>query len=138
MTRPMTGKADVVLEYPDKFYMGTFDHNDRFDARFEPNKVSLTLQRTGESGLCRSVRIHLQPRAFADLLGGLAVSGTMLSDADREALHSAARALYRAVAIPPGEAEAGKEELRPPRNEGNDDLTKLTPDEEVLLLHVME
>ena len=30
MTKPITDKAEVALEYPDKLYVGTFERSSRF------------------------------------------------------------------------------------------------------------
>jgi hypothetical protein len=31
MTKPISDKAEVAVEYPDKLYIGTFVHTARFD-----------------------------------------------------------------------------------------------------------
>jgi hypothetical protein len=133
MTRAIAGNAEVVLEYPEKLLVGTFDCTDQFDARFEKSEVLLTLQRRADTDTdicaCRAVRLHLAPQVLADVLRGLAeaVSAAAPAGTDREALRSAAEVLQDALATPPDGLEARK-------GEGNE----LTPDEEVLLLHVME
>ncbi len=47
MTRPIPDKAEVALEYPDKFYSGTFERSSRFEARFDQTGVALLLERSG-------------------------------------------------------------------------------------------
>jgi hypothetical protein len=37
MTKPIPDKAEVALEYPDKFYIGTFERSSRFDAHLDEN-----------------------------------------------------------------------------------------------------
>ena len=37
-------KAEVALEYPDKFYSGTFERSSRFEAAFDSVGVGLVLQ----------------------------------------------------------------------------------------------
>ncbi|MGY4510070.1 hypothetical protein ACVIN2_003524 [Bradyrhizobium sp. USDA 3650] len=32
MSKPVPDKAEIALEYPDKFYVGTFGHSSRFEA----------------------------------------------------------------------------------------------------------
>lgn len=132
MTRSITGKAEVVLEYPDKLFIGTFDRNDHFDARFEANEVLLTLQRGDGAEACRAARLHLAPQVLARVLFELAesVSETAPAAANRVALRAAARTLEDALAAPVAETEGSR--ARQGANE------ELTPDEEVLLLHVME
>jgi hypothetical protein len=41
MTKPIPDKAEVALEYPDKFYVGTFDRTSRFDAHLDATGLSL-------------------------------------------------------------------------------------------------
>jgi hypothetical protein len=132
MTRSITGKAEVVLEYPDKLFIGTFGPNDHFDARFEANEVLLTLQREDGTEACRAARLHLAPQVLARVLFELAdsVSETAPAAANRVALRAAARTLGGALAAPEAETEGSQA-----RRDANEELT---PDEEVLLLHVME
>ena len=33
MTKPITDKAEIALEYPDKLYVGTFDRSSQFEAQ---------------------------------------------------------------------------------------------------------
>jgi hypothetical protein len=44
MTKPITDKAEVAVEYPDKLYIGTFAHTARFDAHIDRTGISLTLE----------------------------------------------------------------------------------------------
>jgi hypothetical protein len=122
MNRPVSGKAEVVLDSPDKVFIGTFGRADQCYARFDANDVLLTLQRSDDTGACRSMRLNLEPQVLADILSELAgsVADTAPAEANRVALREAAEALARALASP----EAPEKEL--------------APDEEVLLLHVME
>jgi hypothetical protein len=119
MTRYLNGKAEIVLDFPD--IMGTFGSADQCDARFDADDIRLTLQRSDDSGVCRSVRLNLKPQVLADFLSDLAasVSVTAPAEANRQVLREAAEALARAFAS----VESTEE---------------LTPDEEVLLLHVLE
>src|SRR5215510_14043299 len=132
MIRSIIGKAEVVLEYPDKLFIGTFDRNDHFEARFEANEVLLTLQRGDGTEACRAARLHLAPQVLARVLFELAdsVSETAPAAANRVALRAAARTLEDALASAEAETDGPK-----PRRDAKDELT---PDEEVLLLHVME
>ena len=100
MIRSITGKAEVVLEYPDKLFIGTFDRNDHFDARFEANEVLLTLQREDGTEACRAARLHLAPQVLARVLFELAdsASETAPAAANRVALRAAARTLEGALA----------------------------------------
>jgi len=134
MTRPITGRAEAVLEYPDKILIGSFAPADQCHARFEANEILLTLQRTGDTGACCTMHLHLDPQVFTEILCGLArsVSATVPAEADRAALRAAAGALERALAAEPAVEGAETRRWR------DNDVADLTPEEEVLLLHVME
>ena len=126
MTKPIPDKAEVALEYPEKLYIGTFERTARFDAHLDETGISLSLHRLGDADVRKSVRIHLHYALFAEILQDLARTVSAVPPADaahRDALRDAAKALYRA--------------LDPSRSD-EDDLAQMTPDDEVLLLHVME
>ena len=122
MTKPIPDKAEVALEYPDKLYIGTFGHSARFDAHLDEAGISLSLDRTGEPKERKSVRIHFHYALFAEILHELARTVSKLPPSDtghRDALREGAKALYDALLE-------------------KSDATQITPEEEVLLLHVME
>jgi len=122
MTKPIPDKAEVALEYPDKLYIGTFEHSSRFDAHLDETGISLSLYRTGEAEQRKSIRMHFHYALFAEILRDLAKTVSVMPPADvahREALREAAEALYRALDDTVRESE-------------------MTPDEEVRLTHLME
>jgi hypothetical protein len=126
MTKPIPDKAEVALEYPDKLYIGTFERTARFDAHLDQAGISLSLYRTGEAESRKSVRMHFHYALFAEILHDLARTVSAVPPADaahRDALREGAKALYRAL---------------DPRGNDKDDLSQMTPEDEVLLLHVME
>lgn len=41
MTKPITDKAEVALEYPDRLYVGTFERSSRFEAHLDPTGIAL-------------------------------------------------------------------------------------------------
>jgi hypothetical protein len=126
MTKPIPDKAEVALEYPDKLYIGTFEHTARFDAHLDEAGISLSLHRTGDADVRKSVRMHFHYALFAEILRDLARTVSAVPPADaahRDALREAAKALYRAL---------------DPRRSDKDDLAQMSPDDEVALLHVME
>ena len=134
MTKPIPDKAEVVLEYPDKFYIGTFERSSRFDAHLDNTGISLLLDRPGDVDARKSVHMHIHYALFADILRDLAntVSAMPPEDAThRDALRDAAKAFHAAL------AGAGKNAGRKADVDA-DDISKMTPEEEVLLLHVME
>jgi hypothetical protein len=132
--KPIPDKAEVALEYPDKFYIGTFERSARFDAHLDQAGISLALHRTGDAETRRSVHMHFHYALFADILRDLAktVSGMPLEDtAHRKTVREAAKALYLSLDDRAKVAAAGAKKKA-------DDVSELTPEEEVLLLHVLE
>ena len=126
MTKPIPDKAEVALEYPDKLYIGTFERTARFDAHLDETGISLSLHRTGDAEVRKSVRMHFHYALFADVLQDLAKTVSSMPPADaahRDALREAAKALYLAL---------------DPRRNDKVDLAQMNPDDEVRLLHVME
>jgi hypothetical protein len=126
MTRPIPDKAEVALEYPDKLYIGTFERTARFDAHLDENGISLSLHRTGDAEVRKSVHLHFHYALFAEILRDLAKTVSSIPPTDaahRDALRDGTGELYRA--------------LEPRRND-KADLGQMTPEDEVALLHVME
>jgi hypothetical protein len=122
MTKPIPDKAEVALEYPDKLYIGTFEKSSRFDAHLDETGISLSLYRSGSPDMRKSIRMHFHYGFFAEILRELGRTVTQLPLADtahREALREGAKALHEAL----GDTA---------------DWEAMTPEEEVLLLHVME
>ncbi len=129
MTKPIPDKAEVALEYPDKLYIGTFAQTARFDAHFDKAGISLSLYREGGSDTRKSVRMHFHYALFAEILRDLArtAASVPLDDVVHcQTLAAGAKTLSCAL-----ESAAG-------RGKDKSDVTQLTPEEEVLLLHVME
>src|ERR1700692_242299 len=89
MTKPIPDKAEVAVEYPDKFYIGTFERTARFDAHLDEAGISLSLHRTGADNARKSVRMHFHYALFAEILHELAKTAVSLPAGDlahREAL----------------------------------------------------
>jgi hypothetical protein len=142
MSKPIPDKAEVALEYPDKLYIGTFERSARFDAHLDETGISLRLDRTGDAELRRSIRMHVHYALFAEILNDLArtVSAMPPDDAaHRAALREAAKALYHALAAAP---KASRQAERRPRHDrprsDENDISAMSAEEEVALLHVLE
>ena len=136
MTKPVPDKAEVALEYPDKLYIGTFERSARFDAHLDKTGISLALHRTGDVEARRSIRMHLHYGLFAEILQELAKTASAMPQDDaehRHALRDAAKALHRSLTAKL--TKAGQPSNKP-KNEIN--TSDLTPEQEVLLLHVLE
>lgn len=125
MRKPIPDKAEVAVEYPDKLYIGTFEHTARFDAHFEQNGISLSLYHLGAADIRKTIRMHFHCALFAEILRDLAKTVTSLQKDDivhREELRQAAKSFYDALKPDPRDT----------------DPANLSPDEAVRLLHIME
>lgn len=71
-THPIPDKAEVSIDFPDKFYMGSFPRDAKFEARAEDDGLFIKLTRLGENR--RQVEIHLHHQLLADILSEWAVS----------------------------------------------------------------
>lgn len=101
MTKPIRDEAEVALEYPDKFYVGTFERSARFDAHLDATGISLKLERTGDIDTRKSIHMHINYGLFAEILHDLATTVAAMPAGDlaqRETLADAAQALHRALA----------------------------------------
>jgi hypothetical protein len=128
MTKPVPDKAEVAVEYPEKLYLGTFEHGARFDAHLDEAGILLSLQQSGAADVRKSVHMHFHYALFAEILRDLAKTVTSKQPPDiahRDALRDAAKAFYLAL-----EAAA--------RDEDEKDFASMTPQDEVRLLHIME
>jgi hypothetical protein len=125
MRKPIPDKAEVAVEYPDKLYIGTFERSARFDAHFEKDAISLSLYSAAASDTRKTVHMHFHCALFAEILRELAKTAPSLQKDDivhRDELREAAKSFYEA--------------LRPdPRDS---DVSNLSADDAVRLLHIME
>jgi hypothetical protein len=99
MKKPIPDKAEVAIDFPDKYYMGTFERTARFEAKADPTGVALTLERS--SAPRRTVSLHLHYDLFAEILEGVAATtGAIAADDQRhrERIAAACDALRRALA----------------------------------------
>jgi hypothetical protein len=100
MTKPISDRAEVAVEYPDKLYIGTFAHAARFDAHLDQTGIALSLELPGSDEQRKSVRMHFHYALFAEILRDLATTVAALPPEDilhREVLRDSAKALYLAL-----------------------------------------
>ena len=100
MTKPIPDQAEVALEYPDKLYVGTFEHTSRFDAHLDPTGFSLILERLGDEDVRKSVHMHINFGLFASILSELASTVRRIPKDDivhRDQLAQATAELHRAL-----------------------------------------
>jgi hypothetical protein len=104
MKKPIPDKAEVAIAYPDKLYIGTFEHSSRFDAHLDETGISLVLEKKGDPNTQKSVHLHLHYGLFAEILHDLARTARAMpidDDAHRESLAEAAAALGAALTARP-------------------------------------
>ena len=100
MTKLVSDKAEVALEYPDKYYLGTFERTARFDAHLDATGISLTLERPGAADDRKSIHFHMHYELFAEILRDLANTVAALPADElqhRESLAQGAKALQLAL-----------------------------------------
>jgi hypothetical protein len=95
---PIADKAEVAIDFPDKFYMGGFGRDCAFEAHAENDGMLLRLVRS--EGEKRVVEIHLHHFLLANILDDLARSlaeRQPIDDPHRQPLLNAARNLAAAL-----------------------------------------
>jgi hypothetical protein len=108
--RPITDRAEVAIDFPEKAYMSSFGHSATFDAHAAADRVEIKLANHG--GPKRTVDIHLHWFLFADVIDEIAASlegrATLIDEVHRGALADAVRRLAVAVGTPAA-ASAGRQ-----------------------------
>lgn len=105
---PIADKAEVAIDFPDKFYMGGFGRDCAFEATGDADGVLIRLVRSGDEK--RVAEIHLHHFLFANILDELARSldkREPIDEIHREPLLNAARSLAVALERAPLPAPAG-------------------------------
>jgi hypothetical protein len=100
---PITDKAEVAIDFPDKFYSGGFGRDSAFEARAEADGVMIRLVRAG--GEKREAQIHLHHFLLASILDDLAQSiagREPIDEVHRLPLLDAARKLAAALEVASG------------------------------------
>src|SRR5262245_21834711 len=111
MTKPISDKAEVAVEYPDNLYIGTFAHTARFDAHLDQTGIALTLELPGPDDQRKSVHMHFHYALFAEVLSDLAKSLAAIPPDDlrhREMMRDSAKALYQALQSGPPAVPRGR------------------------------
>jgi hypothetical protein len=95
---PISEKAEVSVDFPDKAYIGSFGRNSQFDARADADSVAIRLVRPGEDR--REAGMHLHYGLLADILVEIAKSlatRNPLDEYHRTELSEAAKQLTAAL-----------------------------------------
>lgn len=98
MSKPVIDKAEVSIDFPDKFYHGSFGRSSRYDVTLDGEGVHIALDREGEDR--RHVAFHLHHHLFCGILESIAEELTdkgRLSDVNRDQLGEAVAAIGKAL-----------------------------------------
>lgn len=101
MPKPIADKAEVSIDFPDKFYMGTFARESRFDVTADAEGVHLWIERLGDNR--RKVGLHLHYYLLAGILDAMAdavEADVEIGKTQRRHLSSAAGRLEAAFGRP--------------------------------------
>ncbi len=71
-THPIQDEAQIAIDFPEKFYMGSFCREDKFEARAENDGLMIKLMRG--QGEKRHAEVHLHHQLLADVLTEWATS----------------------------------------------------------------
>jgi len=100
--RPITDRAEIAIDFPEKAYMGSFGHMAVFDARAQPDGVEIKLAHAGLPK--RTADLHLHWYLFTDIIDEIAASlegrADLVDAAHRAVLAEAAQRLVRALGAP--------------------------------------
>jgi hypothetical protein len=95
---PISDKAEISVDFPDKAYIGSFGRHSQFDAYADDDSVAVRLVRPGEDR--REAMMHLHYGLLADIFVQLAKSLAArdpLDDRHRTELSEAAALLCAAL-----------------------------------------
>lgn len=101
--RPVTDRAEVSIDFPEKAYIGSFGHTASFAAKAAADGVELKLAHAGSAK--RTVEVHLHWYLFADMIDEIAASlegrPHLVGAAHRDVLADAVARLATALASSP-------------------------------------
>jgi len=80
MSTPITDKAKVSIDFPEKFYMGSFGRGSRFDLTADKEGIHLHLERS--EGEKRRVGFHIHYYLLGDLLEAAAAAVAEVKDVE--------------------------------------------------------
>lgn len=97
-SKPVSDRAEVSIDFPEKFYHGAFSRESRYDVSADAEGVHIHLTRDGEQK--RHVGFHLHYLLLADILGAAAdgMASAEMQPYEREHLLAAADKLREALA----------------------------------------
>jgi len=98
MSKPITDRAEVGIDFPDKTFWGSFGRDSRYDVGVDAAGVHIALARA--HGEKRSVGFDLHHYMLADVVADIAAgldASPPLDEPHRDALQAAATALRHAL-----------------------------------------
>lgn len=98
MRKPIIDKAEVSIDFPNKYYQGSFGRGSRYDVSVDARGVHIALERGGQEK--RKVAFHLHHHLFSGILESIAdelTDGDGLTDLDRTQLLEAVEKLEQAL-----------------------------------------
>lgn len=115
MKHPILDRAEVAIDFPEKYYYGSFDRDATYDVAIDEHGVHIELDR--KAGEHRHVSFHIHYYLLAeilqDLAGALGKQKTMTLS-QHDALERAVRGLGKALS-PPKKTTAKKSAGRAPK-----------------------
>ena len=96
--KPITDKAEVSIDFPDKAYVGSFGRHSGFDVSADAEGITLKLLRSGEDR--RTAEIHLHYYLCADIVAELAraiAARPPIDEPHRDRMLTSAKELVRAL-----------------------------------------
>jgi hypothetical protein len=106
--RPVTDRAEVSIDFPEKAYMASFGHTASFAATAAADGVELKLVHGGLPK--RTVAVHLHWYLFADVIDEVAAAiegrAGLVDEAHRSVLADSLQRLAAAIAVAPAPVPA--------------------------------
>jgi hypothetical protein len=100
--KPITDKAEIAIDFPDKAYVGAFSRHSEFAVTADAEGILIKLVQPGDDR--RMAEIHLHYFLLADILAeaakAISEKGEVLDSSHGEALLAAANQLAKALARP--------------------------------------
>ena len=109
MKKPIRDRAEVAIDFPEKYYYGSFDRDATLDVKADPHGVHIELdRRVGER---RHVGFHIHFYLLAEIIEGLASvlrKRDLMNQSQRDALERAVGKLDKAL-HPPARRKGSKD-----------------------------